>query len=372
MVNETKVLLRQADTLAFSASRSGHPCPRHIFYGIMKVPRKIPKRTQKIFEEGHRQEELTLKELKADGIRFKHSVLGSGQQEYARDVQLKGKPKFLVTAHPDAIYNRGFSSGVLLPGCPIEIKGLHQRTWQGIKDYATIPPNYYAQIQIQMFVLDAPACLFVARNKGWGKNRPDDGRHKRIVVLRDEECLRKIFKALSRIAQGVCVDRELPRPLWPPGDDAECDKCFYLQRCLLDEEGDRKLEKREPKPLLEIAEPIFVKKLHSLFLFKEMLKRLESLEDRLTSELKNFMKEHQVKELLGGAVRYSLRDVSKQVPDMDEIRKRLGGEIPMKANNYQALYKTKVRDLTEEEYQLIKGDIPKPRALLIGATDECE
>lgn len=318
-------LALQSNYLVFSASTSGYPCDRQLGYEVLKYERDpLSKKTERIFSDGHMHERKALEELKADGIKFRNSVLGTkGQAEFQIEVKLKDRPIFFLLAHPDGAYISGYDED-LEHGSPIEIKGLNRFTWRGIRNPSTIPPRYYIQCQVQMMTMEKGTCLFVVRNK-------ETGEHKRIIVPRNEERIKSLLGRLASISTTIVKYGRMPQASWPPGSK-ECNRCMFLKKCLSDHGlMEKTKEVGGEKTLGETKDLHITKASHKLFVIKRLLKFLETEEDHLVSYMKNYMGVNKLAGVIAGKIRW---DVVPQtfgpIPDPTIIQKLIEkGTIPL-------------------------------------------
>lgn len=145
------------------ASVVGHQCERHVQYHLLaargEVARKdFPPRIRRIFDRGHLYEDRMKDWLKQSGFVFQK---GSDQKGFS---DFGGQ----FSGHVDGILI-GWRQACV---CPItlpvlwENKCLGSKGWKKLsvdklKDYS---PTYYAQVQLYMYYLKPPRCLFTAIN----------------------------------------------------------------------------------------------------------------------------------------------------------------------------------------------------------------
>jgi hypothetical protein len=145
------------------ASRIGEPCARRLCYELMQVPvdegAEFFGRILRIFEAGHRFEEMTVRWLrlagfnlrthKRDGEQFGFSVAGG---------RFRG--------HIDGVIVDGPDVGIEYPAL-FEHKALKSSSWQEVAKQGVkgSKPIYWAQVQIYMAYLEVERALFVALDK---------------------------------------------------------------------------------------------------------------------------------------------------------------------------------------------------------------
>lgn len=143
------------------ASRLGEPCARKLAYeyrGEQGTP--FSGRTLRIFEKGHRFEEMMIDWLKAAGFDMRTRNKAGGQFGFET---MNGR----VQGHIDAVIMSGpveFSHPYPLL---FEMKALNDRSWTELfnKGLQKSKEVYFAQVQIYMSYLSLNACLFTALNK---------------------------------------------------------------------------------------------------------------------------------------------------------------------------------------------------------------
>jgi len=146
-----------------SASRIGEPCARRLCYELMQVPidggADFSGRMLRVFEAGHRFEEMTVRWLrlagfdlrthKRNGEQFGFSVAGG---------RFRG--------HIDGVIVGGPAVGIEYPVL-FEHKALRSSSWQAVAKHSVkvSKPIYWAQVVIYMAYLEVAQTLFVALDK---------------------------------------------------------------------------------------------------------------------------------------------------------------------------------------------------------------
>lgn len=142
------------------ASRIGEECKRKLAYEYMKVPGEpFTPRTLRIFEVGHRFEDMLAEWLRAAGFDLRtHRQDGRQYGFEAMNGRVKGHIDGALIAGPDI--GRKYPGGW-------ETKALNDKSWSDTvkKGVKVSKPVYYGQMQLYMGYLDLPWFLFTAINK---------------------------------------------------------------------------------------------------------------------------------------------------------------------------------------------------------------
>jgi hypothetical protein len=203
------------------ASRIGEPCARRLCYELMQIPvddgADFSGRMLRIFETGHRFEEMVIRWLrlagfdlrtqKRNGEQFGFSVAGG---------RFRGHIDGVIIGGPDV----GIEYPVLF-----EHKALRSSSWQDLvkKGVKVSKPIYWAQCQIYMAYLAVEQTLFVALDK-------DTRAFRYELIPFDPSAAQalsdKAVDILCEVAAG-----ELPPRIASVSDFYLCRSCPYARRC---------------------------------------------------------------------------------------------------------------------------------------------
>jgi hypothetical protein len=145
------------------ASRIGVPCARRLCYELMCAPADegaaLSGRMLRIFEAGHRFEEMTIRWLRLAGFDLRtHNRNGEQFGFSAADGRFRG--------HIDGVIVAGPEIDVEYPVL-VEHKAVRSSSWQDIvkRGVKASKPIYWAQVQAYMAYLEVERTLFVALDK---------------------------------------------------------------------------------------------------------------------------------------------------------------------------------------------------------------
>jgi hypothetical protein len=203
------------------ASRIGEPCARRLCYELMQVPVDVGAdfsgRMLRIFEAGHRFEEMTIRWLrlagfdlrthKRNGEQFGFSVAGG---------RLRGHIDGVIVGGPDV--------GIEYPAL-FEHKALKSSSWQDVVKHGVraSKPIYWAQVQVYMAYLAVERTLFVALDKDTQALRYE-------LVTFDPSAAQSLSDKAVAVIRAVEARELLPRISNDP-DCFVCRLCPYRIRC---------------------------------------------------------------------------------------------------------------------------------------------
>lgn len=203
------------------ASRIGEPCLRRLCFEYGGTPVDIGSefdgRILRVFEAGHRFEDMTIRWLKLAGLVLRsHKRDGSQFGFAAADGRFRG--------HIDGVIVGGPDLSVPYPML-FEHKALSSASWQdtvkqGVK---ASKPIYWAQIQIYMAYLAVERTLFVALNR-------DTMRLYLEVIAFDAAEAQALSDRAVAVIRSVDARQLLPRIADHP-DHYVCRFCPYRRRC---------------------------------------------------------------------------------------------------------------------------------------------
>jgi len=203
------------------ASRIGEPCDRRLCYELMRVPvdagAEFPGRLLRVFEVGHRFEEMTIRWLRLAGFDLRtHKRNGEQFGFSTAEGRFRG--------HIDGVIVAGPEIGLEYPAL-FEHKALRSASWQTIvkKGLKAAKPVYWAQIQVYMAYLAIERTLFVALDKD------SQALHFELVGFDPSEAQALSDKAVE-ILRAVSVGELLPR-IAMAADTYLCRFCPYARRC---------------------------------------------------------------------------------------------------------------------------------------------
>jgi hypothetical protein len=203
------------------ASRIGEPCARRLCYELMQVPvddgAEFSGRMLRIFEAGHRFEEMTVRWLrlagfnlrthKRDGEQFGFSVAGG---------RFRGHIDGVIVGGPDI----GIEYPVLFEHKALKSSSWHELVKQGVKGSK---PIYWAQVQIYMAYLAIEHTLFVTLDKDTQALRYE-------LVPFDPAAAQVLSDKAVAVIRAVEARELLPRIADKP-DFFICKFCPYRIRC---------------------------------------------------------------------------------------------------------------------------------------------
>jgi hypothetical protein len=202
-------------------SRIGEPCSRKLAYEITHTPkddgRDFDGAILRVFEAGHRFEDLTIDWLRAagfdirtrkrDGSQFGFSVAGG---------RLRGHIDGVIVAGPDI--------GIAWPAL-FEHKALNAKSWADLVKHGLRPskPIYFAQVQLYLAYMDLGQALFTAMNK-------DSQQLYHEIVPFDVAEAQALSDKAVEIWRAVDAG-ELPPRIAANADFYLCRMCEYARRC---------------------------------------------------------------------------------------------------------------------------------------------
>jgi hypothetical protein len=203
------------------ASRIGEPCLRKLAYEFNHTRKDAGSDFDgailRVFEAGHRFEELTIEWLrdagfdlrtrKRDGSQFGFSVAGG---------RLRG--------HIDGVIIDGPDIGMRWPAL-WEHKALNARSWTDLvkRGLRASKPIYFAQVQFYMGYMDVQQTLFTVLNK-------DSQQLFHEIVLFDPAEAQLLSDKAVDILRAVDAG-ELPPRVAANADFYLCQSCEYAKRC---------------------------------------------------------------------------------------------------------------------------------------------
>lgn len=248
------------------ASLIGHECERYLVYKRLYWEKETlhDVRLQYIFDEGRRQEQATIDDLREAGF----EILEAQRPFADKDLQLTGHIDFKLKLDGK------------LP--PVEVKGLSPFTWEKINTFEDIIKSdkpyvrkYAAQMTLYLYLGNAEEGWLLLRNKLTGQ-------YKEILVKLDWDFADSLIKKIQRINQ--CVGKkELPEGV---NEYKICKDCGFQQMCMPDivfGEGIGFLKDEEVINLLNHRAEL-----------AEQANEYRAVDKELKEGLKNYMKERQV------------------------------------------------------------------------------
>jgi hypothetical protein len=203
------------------ASRIGEPCARRLCYELMQVAvddgAEFSGRMLRVFEAGHRFEEMTVRWLRLAGFDLRtHKRNGEQFGFLAAGGRFRG--------HIDGVIIGGPNVGIEYPVL-FEHKALRSSSWQEVvkQGVKVSKPIYWAQVQIYMAYLEVERSLFVALDKD------TQALHFELVRFDPSEAQTLSDKAVD-ILRAVSAGELLPRIASAP-DFYLCRLCPYARRC---------------------------------------------------------------------------------------------------------------------------------------------
>lgn len=203
------------------ASRIGEPCARRLCYELMQVPVDVGAdfsgRMLRIFEAGHRFEEMTIRWLRLAGFDLRtHKRNGEQFGFSAANGRFRG--------HIDGVIVGGPYVGIEYPAL-FEHKALKSSSWQdNVKQGVKLSkPVYWAQVQVYMAYLAVERTLFVALDKDTQALRYE-------LISFDPPAAQALSDKAVTVIRAVEAGELLPRI----SDDAGffiCTFCPYRIRC---------------------------------------------------------------------------------------------------------------------------------------------
>lgn len=203
------------------ASRIGEPCARKLVYEVTGTPKDpgadFDGAILRVFEAGHRFEELSIRWLRAAGFDLRtHRRDGAQFGFQTAGGRIRGHIDGVIVAGPDI--------GVLWPTL-WEHKALNAKSWGDLvkRGLRTSKPVYHGQVQLYMAYMELAAAVFTAMNKD------TQALYHEVVPFDAAEAQALSDKAVQVIRAAEAGDL-LPRIASAP-DFYLCRFCEYRQRC---------------------------------------------------------------------------------------------------------------------------------------------
>lgn len=203
------------------ASRIGEPCARRLCYELMQVPvdggADFSGRMLRIFEAGHRFEEMTIRWLRLAGFDLRtHKRNGEQFGFSVADGRLRGHIDGVIVGGPDV--------GIEYPAL-FEHKALKASSWQDVvkQGVKASKPIYWAQVQVYMAYLAVERTLFVALDKDTQALRYE-------LISFDPPAAQLLSDKAVAVIRAAAVGELLPRISDNP-DFFICTFCPYRIRC---------------------------------------------------------------------------------------------------------------------------------------------
>jgi hypothetical protein len=203
------------------ASRIGEPCARRLCYELMQIPvddgADFSGRMLRIFETGHRFEEMTIRWLSLAGFDIRTHMRNGKQFGFSVAGGRFG-------GHIDGIIVGGPDVGIEYPVL-FEHKALKSSSWQDVvkQGVRVSKPIYWAQVQIYMAYLAVESTLFVALDKDTQSLRYE-------LVAFDLQAAQALSDKAVAVIRAVAARELLPRISDDP-DFFACTFCPYRIRC---------------------------------------------------------------------------------------------------------------------------------------------
>lgn len=212
---------RQPPRDYLGASRIGEPCARRLVYEITHVPkdpgREFDGAILRVFEAGHRFEDLTIAWLARAGFDIRTRRRDGGQFGFAvADGRIRGHIDGVIVAGPDV--------GMTWPAL-WEHKALRAKAWTDLvkRGLRVSKPVYYAQVQLYMAYLDLAVTLFTAMSK-------DSQALYHEVVPFDAPTAQALSDKAVQVIRAAAAGELLPR-VAATADHPLCRFCPYTRRC---------------------------------------------------------------------------------------------------------------------------------------------
>jgi hypothetical protein len=202
-------------------SRIGEPCARRLAYEVTLTPvddgKEFCGRLLRIFDAGHRFEDLTIRWLQAAG--FDLRTRGRDGRQYGFSIA-GGR----VRGHIDGVIVTGPKVGITWPAL-FEHKALNQKSWtelvkHGLRHSKRI---YFAQCQLYMAYMELEVTLLTAMNKSTQEL------HHEVVPFDPVEAQRLSDRAIDILR--AIEAKELPPRIAISADFYLCRMCPYTRRC---------------------------------------------------------------------------------------------------------------------------------------------
>ena len=203
------------------ASRIGEPCARRLCYELMHIPvddgAEFSGRMLRVFEAGHRFEEMTIRWLRLAGFDLRtHKRNGEQFGFSVAEGRFRGHIDGVIVGGPDV----DIEFPVLFEHKAVRSSSWHDMVKQGVK---VSKPIYWAQVQIYMAYLAVERTLFVALDKDTQALRHE-------LVSFDPAAAQALSDKAVAVIRAVEARELLPRVSDDP-DFFICTFCPYRVRC---------------------------------------------------------------------------------------------------------------------------------------------
>ena len=186
----------------------GANCLRSLWYGFRLCSQShITSRLHRLFQRGHREEEIIREDLRRIGI-YHHS---DQKEVVAGRGHIKGHIDDLLENVPDAPKTTHLG----------EYKTHNDKSFKDLKNKGVknSKPTHYAQMQCYMYLLNLKRALYIAVNKN------DDSRYYERVRIDKDRAISLLDRAMSVISSEELPPR-IGNPAW-----FECKMCNHLLVC---------------------------------------------------------------------------------------------------------------------------------------------
>ena len=203
------------------ASRIGEPCARKLVYEVTGAPKDpgsdFDGAILRVFEAGHRFEELSIRWLRAAGFDLRTHRRDGGQFGFeAAGGRIRGHIDGVIVAGPDV--------GIPWPAL-WEHKALNAKSWSDLvkRGLRASKPIYFAQAQLYMAYMELAIALFTAMNKD------SQELYHELVPFDPAEAQAQSDRAVQ-VIRAAEAGEFLPR-IADHADFYLCRFCEYRQRC---------------------------------------------------------------------------------------------------------------------------------------------
>ena len=212
---------RQTPRDYLGGSRVGEPCARKLVFEYTHTPKDPGKefdgRILRIFDAGHRFEDLSIEWIRAAGFDLRTRRKDGGQFGFSTaGGRIKG--------HIDGVIVSGPDIGVQWPAL-WEHKAINAKSWRHLLVHGlrASKPVYWGQVQLYMAYMQLSICLFTAMNKDTQEL------YHEVVALDVAQAQALSDKAVQVIQMAEAG--ELPPPISATSDFYLCRWCEYALRC---------------------------------------------------------------------------------------------------------------------------------------------
>lgn len=212
---------RQRPRDYLGASRIGEPCARKLVYEVTGTPKDpgsdFDGAILRVFEAGHRFEELSIGWLRAAGFDLRTHRRDGGQFGFKT---AGGR----IRGHIDGVIVAGPEIGIAWPAL-WEHKALNAKSWSDLvkRGVRAAKPVYFAQAQLYMAYMELAVALFTAMNKD------SQQLYHELVPFDPAEAQAQSDKAVQ-VIRAAEAGELLPR-IADHADFYLCRFCDYRQRC---------------------------------------------------------------------------------------------------------------------------------------------